>query len=47
MSFNEIGNIGTETLMNFIKSNDSLKYLDLSFNKIEDRGLVSIADCLL
>ncbi|CDW85255.1 ankyrin unc44 [Stylonychia lemnae] len=47
MSYNEIGNIGTETLASFIKKNGTLKYLDVSFNQIGDRGLYSLADCLL
>lgn len=42
-----MGNIGTETLANFIKNNGTLKFLDLSFNQIGDRGLFSLAECLL
>lgn len=46
MSHNTIGNIGCETLLGFIKRNKSLKYLDISFNDIGDRGLLAVAECL-
>lgn len=47
MSHNTIGNIGCETLLGFMKRNKSLKYLDISFNEIGDRGLLAVAECLV
>lgn len=44
MSHNNIGNIGAETLIGFLKKNETLKYLDLSFNQVGDRGLLAVAD---
>ena len=46
MSHNTIGNIGCETLIGFIKKNQTLKYIDISFNDISDRGLLAVAECL-
>jgi Ran GTPase-activating protein (RanGAP) involved in mRNA processing and transport len=41
-----IGNIGTETLIGFLKKNEVLKYLDISFNQIGDRGLLAVAESI-
>ena len=46
MPHNAIGNIGCETLASFIRKNDTLKYLDLSFNHLGDRGLFAISETL-
>jgi Leucine-rich repeat (LRR) protein len=46
MRNNAIGNIGCETLIGFLKKNQTLKYLDISFNQIGDRGLLAVAECL-
>lgn len=46
MSHNNIGNIGTETLINFLQNNQTLKYLDISFNQVGDRGLLAVVECL-
>jgi hypothetical protein len=43
---NAVGNIGTETLASFMKKNKTLIYLDLSSNKISDRGFMALADML-
>ena len=43
---NKIGNIGAETIGSFLKTNNTLKYLDLSFNLFEDGALESISGAL-
>ena len=40
---NKIGTIGAETISSFLKTNNTLKYLDLSFNLFGDKALESIS----
>jgi Ran GTPase-activating protein (RanGAP) involved in mRNA processing and transport len=43
---NGVGNIGVETLVSFLKGQSLMRYLDLSYNRLSDKGLYGIADML-
>mmetsp|Transcript_38424 Transcript_38424/g.44034 ORF Transcript_38424/g.44034 Transcript_38424/m.44034 type:complete len:119 (-) Transcript_38424:1916-2272(-) len=43
---NKIGTLGAETIGSFMKSNNTIKYLDLSFNQFDDNACESISEML-
>ena len=46
LSNNKIMNIGCETIAESLKQNRTLQYLDLGYNKLEDRALYYVAEML-